>query len=241
MRATSVALILLSLLAGCRAPATDPPPVETPASAAEAEPTAEPAGQVPETIRETKSLKGEFVGFEAGDYLHAVIRQPDGKTSSFFLDRGMEIFLLDHQNQPLELTYQVVDTHVPEAGGTMTIERLSAIQAGEQTFADWWKTAEPSFGGLLAEYQSRIEEATLIPRVQPEELPGEDSDDGEGRSGSLSSLAHSAALPLPPHRLLVLPNGSVRGRSGHARRRPRPPLPGGGAASPPPSRLRRAS
>ena len=164
MKAICIALILLGLLAGCSAPAKDPEPQQAaPVATSEADPSPGPAGQAPETVRETKTLTGTFVGFEAGDYLHAVIRQTDGKTASFFLDRGMELFLVDHKNQPLELIYQVVDTNIPEAGGVTTIERLSAIRAGDQTFADWWKTAEPSFGKLLDEYQPRIEEATLDP------------------------------------------------------------------------------
>lgn len=176
MKTICIALILVGLLAGCSAPATDPEPEQAaPAATSETEPSPGPAEQTPETIRETKTLTGEFIGFEAGDYLHAVIRQPDGKTTSFFLDRGMEIFLVDHKNQPLELTYQVIDTYVPEAGGVMTIERLSAIRAGDQTFADWWKTAEPRFGKLLDEYQPRIEEATL----DSEEIPAEGSGEGE--------------------------------------------------------------
>ncbi|MFP5284569.1 MAG: hypothetical protein ACLGI9_02415 [Thermoanaerobaculia bacterium] len=159
---------ILGLLAGCNSPASDSEPEETTPSGISAEPSPEPA---PATIRETKSLTGTFLGFEAGDYLHAVIRQPDGKTASFFLERGMELFLVDHRNEPLELTYQVVDTDVPEAGGVTTIERLSAIRAGDQTFADWWKTAEPRFDELLNEYQPRIEEATLEPREVPAEEP----------------------------------------------------------------------
>jgi hypothetical protein len=155
MKGTCFVLILAGLFAGCNSPAPDPRPVE-------AEPLA-PAEQASETIRETRTLTGTFLGFEAGDYLHAVIHQGDGETVSFFLDRGMEIFLVDHKNEPLELTYQVVDTNIPEAGGITTIERLSAIRAGDQTFADWWKTAEPSFAKLLDEYQPRIEEATLDP------------------------------------------------------------------------------
>lgn len=177
MKPTSAVLILLILLSGCRAPAADPEPQEAAPSSisTEAAPLADPPQQTPETIRETKTLTGEFVGFEAGDYLHAVIRQPDGESASFFLERGMEIFLVDHKNQPLELTYQVVDTDIPEAGGITTIERLSAIRAGDQTFADWWKTAEPSFGKLLDEYQPRIDEATL----DLEEVPAKDSGEGQ--------------------------------------------------------------
>ena len=163
MKTTSVLLILFALLTGCTSPAPEEAvPSEAPA------PAEQPS---PETVQETKSLTGEFTGFEAGDYLHATIRQPDGSTRSFFLERGMELFLVDHQNQPLEMTYQVVDTEIPEAGGIATIERLSAIRAGDQTFADWWKTAEPDFGKLLDEYQPRIEKATL----EPGEAPAEDA------------------------------------------------------------------
>lgn len=163
MKTTSVFLILLSLLTGCTSPTREEAaPSEAPA------PAEQPSS---ETVRETKGLTGEFIGFEAGDYLHAVIRQPDGTTASFFLERGMELFLVDHRNQPLELTYQVVDTEIPEAGGITTIERLHAIRAGDQTFADWWKTAEPNFGKLLDEYQPRIEKATL----PPGELPAEEA------------------------------------------------------------------
>lgn len=174
MKPTVAILILLSLLTGCRAPVADPEPQEATPST-EAAPLADPAQQTPETVRETKTLTGEFVGFEAGDYLHAVIRRPDGESASFFLERGMEIFLVDHKGQPLELTYQVVDTDIPEAGGVITIERLSAIRSGDQTFADWWKTAEPSFGKLLDEYQPRIDKATL----DPEEVPAMDSGKGQ--------------------------------------------------------------
>lgn len=177
MKPTSAVLILLSLLSGYRAPAADPEPQEATSSSisTEAAPLADSTQQTPETIRETKTLTGEFVGFEAGDYLHAVIRQPDGESASFFLERGMEIFLVDHKDQPLQLTYQVVEADIPEAGGITTIERLSAIRAGDQTFADWWKTAEPSFGKLLDEYQPRIDEATL----DLEEVPAKDSGEGQ--------------------------------------------------------------
>jgi hypothetical protein len=169
MKTTSIVLILLALFTGCSSPAPDAEPEKAAPSEASAqtEPSPGPSGQPPETVREMKSLTGEFIGFEAGDYLHAVIRQPDGNTTSFFLERGMELFLVDHRNEPLELTYQVVETDIPEAGGITTIERLSSIRAGDQTFADWWTTAEPSFGKLLDEYQPRIEQATLEPGEVP--------------------------------------------------------------------------
>lgn len=177
MKNTSAALILLGLLAGCRAHAPEAEPkAAEPAVVSDLSSGLDSLASEPETspdkVKATKSLSGKFVGFEAGDYLHAVFAKPDGKRESFFLERGMEIFLVDHAKQPLELEVQVVETDVPEVGGIITIDRLHAIRAGGVTFADWWKTAEPSFGKLLDEHQARIEKATLA----PEDAPAETSD-----------------------------------------------------------------
>ncbi|HXU29099.1 MAG TPA: hypothetical protein VN851_00855 [Thermoanaerobaculia bacterium] len=177
MKNPSAALILLGLLAGCRphAPEAEPKAAE-PAVVSDlssgldsSAPTVESA---PDKVKGAKNLSGKFVGFEAGDYLHAVFAKPDGKRESFFLERGMEIFLVDHAKEPLELEVQTVETDIPEAGGVTEIERLHGIRAGGVSFADWWKTAEPSFAKLLDEYQARIEKATLA----PEDVPAEQSD-----------------------------------------------------------------
>ncbi len=168
MKNTSAACILLSLLAGCRAPvpgaepkATEPAVMSDLSSGLDSS-AAEPESP-PDKVKATKSLSGRFVGFEAGDYLHGVFTQADGERVSFFLERGMEIFLLDHAKESLELEVQTLDTNIPEAGGIIEIERLHAIRAGGLSFADWWKTAEPNFGKLLDEYQAGIEKATLAP------------------------------------------------------------------------------
>ncbi len=165
MKNTSAAWIFLGLLAGCRAPAPEvaEPAVRSDLSSGLDSSAVEPETTTPDKVKATKSLSGRFVGFEAGDYLHGVFSQPDGERVSFFLERGMEIFLLDHAKESLELEVQTLDTNIPEAGGIIEIERLASIRAGGVSFADWWKTAEPNFGKLLDEYQAGIEKATLAP------------------------------------------------------------------------------
>ena len=172
MKHTTAALVLLGLLTGCRSQAPEATePTASDLSSGNANSALEPES-APETVKATKSLSGQFVGFEAGDYLHAVFARPDGEKESFFLERGMEIFLIDHATEPMELEVQTVEADIPEAGGIIEIDRIHAIRAGNVSFADWWKTAEPSFGKLLDEYQARIEKATLA----PEDAPAETSD-----------------------------------------------------------------
>jgi len=162
MKNTFAPLILLGLLLGCRAHA---PEAESKAAEPVATSDLSAGGAEPASykVKATKSFGGKFLGFEAGDYLHAQFTQPDGQSVSLYLERGMEIFLVDHAQQPLELEVQTVDADIPEAGGIIEIDRLHGIRAGDASFADWWKSAEPSFGKLLDEYQERIEKATLAP------------------------------------------------------------------------------
>jgi hypothetical protein len=174
MKNPSAALILLGLLPGCRAqaPEADSRAVEATVvsdlSSGLDSSALEPA-PAPDKVKATRSLSGKFVGFEAGDYLHAVFAKGDGQEESFFLERGMEIFLVDHAKEPLELEVQTVETDIPEAGGITEIDRLHAVRAGGVSFADWWKSAEPNFGKLLDEYQTRIDKATLAPENSPAE------------------------------------------------------------------------
>jgi hypothetical protein len=174
MKNSSAALILLGLIAGCRSHAPEgdskavEPSVVSDLSSELDSPASEPA-TAPDKVKATKSLSGKFVGFEAGDYLHAVFAKTDGQKESFFLERGMEIFLVDHAKEPLEMEVQTVETDIPEAGGITEIDRLHAIRAGGVSFADWWKTGEPNFGKLLDEYQARIDKATLAPEDAPAE------------------------------------------------------------------------
>jgi hypothetical protein len=87
-------------------------------------------------------MTGTCIGFERGDYLHALIRTADGKSHSFFVTKpGLDYFLAAHKGQPLSITYLVVDTYIPEAGAVTTIERISVARAGAVTDEAWWKQA----------------------------------------------------------------------------------------------------
>jgi hypothetical protein len=88
----------------------------------------------PDRIRATKTIQGSLVGFEFGDYLHATIKKTNGEEQSFFLNKpGLDYFLALHKDEPLELTYQIVDTYIPEAGGMQKIERLTSAKSGKIT------------------------------------------------------------------------------------------------------------
>jgi hypothetical protein len=120
----------------------------------------------PDRVKETKTIEGRFVNFEVGDYIHAMIKKPDGQTISFFLIKpGMEYFLVLHKNEPLTLTYQIVDTYIPEAGGMETIKRLISAKAANLTYAVWWKNIRTRFrmAQLQEKYDPLVQESTVEP------------------------------------------------------------------------------
>ncbi len=120
----------------------------------------------PDRVRETKTITGSFVGFEAGDYLHAIVKRSNGERLSFFLMKpGIEYFLVLRKDEPLELTYQVVDTYIPEAGDMETIKRLIAAKASGQTYTAWWRDIRTKFtlAQLEEKYGPLVEASTIEP------------------------------------------------------------------------------
>jgi hypothetical protein len=117
----------------------------------------------PDRIRETKTITANLVGFESGDYLHVIVERPKGDRVSFFLMKpGIEYFLILRKDEPLTLTYQVVDTYIPEAGDMETIKRLMDAKASGQTYVAWWKVIRTKFtlSQLRSKYDPLVKAAT---------------------------------------------------------------------------------
>ena len=121
--------------------------------------------QPPDKVKATRTLRGSFVGFEMGDYMHAEIRKSNRKRVSFFMGQpeSLRYFLAANKGKSLLLTYQVVDSYIPEAGGVETIERLVAARSGTESDADWWKRLRKtsSLETLRKRYDTLVDKATI--------------------------------------------------------------------------------
>lgn len=91
-------------------------------------------------LKRTIFIKGKFMGFEAGDYLHAVVQDEKKQTRSFFVDGdGVDFFLALNHKKTGTYKIQVVDAYVPEAGSRMEMERVVFVRFGKADSASWWK------------------------------------------------------------------------------------------------------
>lgn len=114
----------------------------------------------------TRTVRGTLKGFEVGDYTHAVIKLQNGKEESYFIGgMGVDYFLALHKDEPLVITYQIVDSYIPEAGGRQRIERISGVRAGTDTSAAWWRKmrAKSSVEQLDKKYGGMVEKLRLNP------------------------------------------------------------------------------
>ena len=87
----------------------------------------------------TKSIKASYVGAEIGDYHHAIFRTGDGKEIDFWCSGEMVEFLNKYKGKQIDITYQIVDTHIREAGGVQRIEVIKDAKVENQSFSAWKK------------------------------------------------------------------------------------------------------
>src|SRR5450830_1236356 len=107
--------------------------------------------------------QGEFIGFQFGDYLHATFREKNGKERSFFIQtQGIDYFLAQYRGRNVQITYEVVDQFVPEAGERIQLERIVDAQVGSQRYSRWWQEIQNKVAPeeIQRRYEPLVEKAT---------------------------------------------------------------------------------
>jgi hypothetical protein len=120
----------------------------------------------PDRVKATKHLTGKLVGFEVGDYTHALVKPASGENQSFFVggSESLLYFLVAHQGEMVKITYQEVSSWIEEAGGYTDIERITAAQTtGGQTHTAWWaaERKKSSLAKLRQKYDALLQKATV--------------------------------------------------------------------------------
>src|SRR4051794_10967824 len=88
-------------------------------------PTARSSQPPEDKILSRSVIEGRFVGFEVGDYVHAVIRDRSGQEHNLFVwSEGLSYFLASRQGMTLRFEYEEVDAYFRESNGVERIERL---------------------------------------------------------------------------------------------------------------------
>jgi hypothetical protein len=84
----------------------------------------------------TKSVTAVYDRAEIGDYHHAVFKTGSGQEIDFWCTAAMVKFLDRFKGKAVEITYQIVETRIPEAGGVQRIEVIKEARVGAQKFSE---------------------------------------------------------------------------------------------------------
>lgn len=91
-----------------------------------------------EKIKSVKTVRGVFIRFVVGDFIHPVIKKSNGKLQNFYLDSyELQYFLVLNRGKTMSFTYEVIDA--PKDDGRIIIERMKSAKIGNLTFEKWWK------------------------------------------------------------------------------------------------------
>jgi hypothetical protein len=116
-----------------------------------------------EKVLKTTTLKGKFVGFEVGDYVHARIVDSAGEEQTFFVGGpGLDYFLSNYPNKSGTFTIRTVRSNIPEAGGMIEIERVESAKFGTVTSKAWWTSLRKrkSLKAIEKEFRPKIDKLT---------------------------------------------------------------------------------
>jgi hypothetical protein len=93
----------------------------------------------PDKVIATKNIRASYVGAEIGDYNHAIFRTGDDKEIDYWCSGEMVEFLNKYKGKQIDITYQITDTYIPEAGGVQRIEVIKDAKVENQSFSAWKK------------------------------------------------------------------------------------------------------
>ncbi|MBV9881390.1 MAG: hypothetical protein JO276_00100 [Sphingomonadaceae bacterium] len=131
-------------------------------AAGDASGNAQEAAGAHDQVLRRETVTGTFAGWEMGDYLWAHIQVPGRETISAQPGPSpIDLFLDANRGRPVTVEVATVRTQVPEAGGPMEIQRITAARNATTTAEDWWQSLSAAD---RAAAQHRFEQGPLSGR-----------------------------------------------------------------------------
>ena len=91
-----------------------------------------------EKIKSVKTVRGIFIRFIVGDYIHPEIRKSNGKFQIFLLDGyDLDYFLVVNRGKTMTFIYEVIEAS--QYGKRIVITRMKSARIGNLTLEKWSK------------------------------------------------------------------------------------------------------
>jgi hypothetical protein len=139
MRPVSLSVAILLLLGGCDRGGS----VEGKEAAPAAHANQSAPEQGPKALK-SETVEAVFTGWDKGDYVWARMKvKGRDEFGAWSGPSPIDHFLDAHIGKPLTFTIETIPADVPEAGGTIEVQRIAAARIGSLTAAAWWQSLSP--------------------------------------------------------------------------------------------------
>jgi hypothetical protein len=95
----------------------------------------------PDSILSTKTITGYFIGFQTGDYSHAIISTENGTFIDFFPSYKDICFLVSNRDSLLTIQYTNITHYFPEYQEFHPVNIINKIKTKEFNSETWIKKA----------------------------------------------------------------------------------------------------
>lgn len=82
-------------------------------------------------------LQGQLLGFQQGDYIHAVVRSDEGKIIDFFVGIEDGCFLAINKDNGLHIEYNNIERYFPEGQAYYPASVITEVKSADSDLSSW--------------------------------------------------------------------------------------------------------
>ena len=88
-------------------------------------------------VLDSGQLQGQLLGFQQGDYIHALVRSDQGKIMNFFVGLQDGCFLALNRDNDLHIEYDNIERYFPEGQGFYPASVITEAKTADSDLSSW--------------------------------------------------------------------------------------------------------
>ena len=135
MKLLSSSIAIVLILSGCTKDGQEE--ASDRVSSEEAPDSASSVDSFDDRVLDSGQLQGQLLGFQQGDYIHALVRSDQGKIMNFFVGLQDGCFLALNRDNDLHIEYDNIERYFPEGQGFYPASVITEAKTADSDLSSW--------------------------------------------------------------------------------------------------------
>ena len=135
MKLLSSSIAVVLILSGCMKDGQEE--ASDRVSSEEAPDSASSVDSFDDRVLDSGQLQGQLLGFQQGDYIHALVRSDQGKIMNFFVGLQDGCFLALNRDNDLHIEYDNIERYFPEGQGFYPASVITEAKTADSDLSSW--------------------------------------------------------------------------------------------------------